>query len=40
MQKVVEMTAERAILLLSSSRVHGFGYLEHAKEEITKFFNK
>ncbi|XP_073829960.1 probable alpha-aspartyl dipeptidase [Musca autumnalis] len=39
MQKVTKM-AERALLLLSSSRVHGYGYLEHAKSEITNFFNK
>uniref|UniRef100_T1PFQ7 dipeptidase E n=3 Tax=Musca domestica TaxID=7370 RepID=T1PFQ7_MUSDO len=31
---------ERALLLLSSSRVHGYGFLEHAKPEITNFFNK
>ncbi|KAM7349414.1 putative alpha-aspartyl dipeptidase isoform 2-T2 [Cochliomyia hominivorax] len=34
------MTAERSLLLLSSSRVFGYGFLEQAKQEITKFFNK
>ncbi|XP_061389876.1 probable alpha-aspartyl dipeptidase [Musca vetustissima] len=39
MQTVIKM-AERSLLLLSSSRVHGYGFLEHAKTDITNFFNK
>ncbi|XP_065363163.1 probable alpha-aspartyl dipeptidase [Calliphora vicina] len=34
------MSAERSVLLLSSSKVYGYGYYEHSKEDITKFFNK
>lgn len=34
------MSKNRALFLLSSSRVHGYGYLEHAKEDLTKFLQK
>uniref|UniRef100_U5EYH1 dipeptidase E n=1 Tax=Corethrella appendiculata TaxID=1370023 RepID=U5EYH1_9DIPT len=30
----------KQILLMSSSAVHGFGYLEHSKNDIVKFLNK
>ncbi|XP_065363243.1 probable alpha-aspartyl dipeptidase [Calliphora vicina] len=40
MKAFSRMTAERSLLLLSSSRVFGYGYLEHTKEDIIKFFNK
>lgn len=32
--------ARRQILLLSSSRLHGFEFLEHAKEEIENLLKK
>ncbi|KAI8126810.1 putative alpha-aspartyl dipeptidase [Lucilia cuprina] len=35
-----KMTAERSVLLISSSRVYGYGYFEHEKEVILNFFNK
>lgn len=40
MQAFAKEMAQRSILLLSSSRVYGFGYLEHAKKDILEFFSK
>ncbi|XP_023304834.2 probable alpha-aspartyl dipeptidase [Lucilia cuprina] len=40
MKALLKMTAERSLLLMSSSRVFGYGFLEHTKEDITKFLNK